>query len=100
LVAQLFEEGEEALDIALPGVRALMDELGEVALPDGPELEQALAHEVEPLAGAGHRGELGGPLPGEIAHRATGREARVRRCVVAARRDDLHAVGIEAERRR
>lgn len=46
-----------------------MNQLGEVALADGPELQQALAHEVEPLAGVRHRGELRGTVAGPVTHR-------------------------------
>ncbi|GAC1418066.1 MAG: hypothetical protein NVSMB53_17090 [Gemmatimonadaceae bacterium] len=45
-ISQLFKEGEEPLDIALPRVGPLMNEFREIAFAHGPELEKALAHEV------------------------------------------------------
>jgi hypothetical protein len=97
-LAQFFEEREEPLDVAFPGVGPLMDEFRQVRLAHGPELEQTLAHEVEPLPCAGHGGQLLRTLPRQVAHRAMHGKARVQRLVPAAGRDDLHAIRIEPER--
>ena len=99
-IPQFFEQRKEALDVALPRVRALINQLGEIPLAHGTQLENSLAHEVEFLSCAGDRRELRGALPRQIAHRAVRREARMDRLVFAPGRDDLHALGIEPQRRR
>jgi hypothetical protein len=98
LVAELLQEAEEPLDVRLPGEGAGVDELGEVRLADGSELEDALAHEVEPLALARHRGELLGPLAGEIAGPAVPGKARMGLLEAPAGGGDPHPVGVEVER--
>src|SRR5690606_4611239 len=79
LLSHLLEQGEEPLDVSLPGVGPGMDQLGQVALAHGAELQEALPHEVEALSGPGDRGQLLGALARQVARLAEARKARMGR---------------------
>ena len=97
-IAQFFQERKEPLDVALPRVRTLMNELREIAFAHGAQLEDPLTHEVEALPRAGDRGQLRRALAGQIAHRPVLRETGMHGFMSAASGDDLHAIRIEPER--
>lgn len=71
------KSAKKFLDVGFPSVQSRVEQLGDVAFTYRAQLQDTLAHEVQPLAGTGHRGELLGPLAGEVAGPAARREARV-----------------------
>ena len=76
-VPQFFEQREEPLDVPLPRVRPLMNQLREIAFAHRPKLENPLAHEVEAFPRARDGGELRGALARQVTHRAVRRKARM-----------------------
>src|SRR5690606_32467588 len=99
-LTELLEQHEEALDVGLPGEGSSVYQLGEVALSHGAHLQQALAHEVEPLTGTSHGGELLRALAVHVARPADLREARVRDLEASAGSHDPYPVRVEEERGR
>src|SRR5690606_27032065 len=84
----------------LPGEGPGVDELRQVCLPDRTQLQDPLAHEVEPLSGSGDGGELLRALAGQVAGGAGPRKPGVRRLETVPSRGDPDPIRVEMERRR